>query len=50
VPYLAKGLIGKLFGNRGYISQKLTELLATQDMELIFTLKKEHETQSHRRF
>jgi hypothetical protein len=40
VPYLAKGLIGKLFGDRGYISQKLTALLATQDVELITTLKK----------
>jgi hypothetical protein len=40
VPYLAKDLIGKLFGDRGYISQKLTELLALQDIELITTLKK----------
>lgn len=39
IPYLAKGLIGKLFGDRGYISQKLTDLLATQDVELITTLK-----------
>ena len=40
VPYLAKDLIGKLFGDRGYISQKRTELLATQAVELITTLKK----------
>jgi len=40
VPYLAKQLIGKLFGDRGYLSQKLTDLLATQDVELITTLKK----------
>lgn len=40
VPYLANGLIGKLFGDRGYISQKLSELLALQDVELITTLKK----------
>jgi hypothetical protein len=40
VPYLVKDLIGKLFGDRGYLSKKLTELLATQDMELITTLKK----------
>jgi hypothetical protein len=40
VPYLVKDLIGKLFGDRGYISKKLTELLATQDVELITTLKK----------
>jgi hypothetical protein len=40
VPYLANGLIGQLFGDRGYISKKLTKLLATQDLELITTLKK----------
>jgi hypothetical protein len=40
VPYLAKHLIGQLFGDRGYSSQKLTELLASQDVELITTLKK----------
>jgi len=40
VPYLAKNLIGKLFGDRGTISKKLTELLATQELELITTLKK----------
>jgi hypothetical protein len=40
VPYLVKDLIGKLFGDRGYISKKLTELLATQDVELITTVKK----------
>jgi len=40
VPNLAKNLIGKLFGDRGYISKKLTELLASDDIELITTLKK----------
>lgn len=40
VSYLANDLIGKLFDDRGYISKKLTELLATQDVELITTLKK----------
>jgi hypothetical protein len=40
VPKLVKNLIGKLFGDKGYISQKLTDLLATQDVELITTLKK----------
>lgn len=40
VPNLAKNLIGKLFGDRGYISKKLTELLASNDIELITTLKK----------
>ncbi|WP_420841002.1 transposase [Bathymodiolus platifrons methanotrophic gill symbiont] len=29
-----------MFGDRGYISKKLTELLATDDVELITTLRK----------
>lgn len=40
VPFLAKGLLGKLFGDRGYISKKLTELLAEDHVELITTVKK----------
>jgi hypothetical protein len=41
VPTLAKNLFGKLFGDKGYISQKLTQLLAEeQDLELITTIKK----------
>ena len=40
VPKLSKKLIGKLFGDKGYISKKLTDLLAIQDVELITTLKK----------
>ncbi len=40
VPKLSKNIVGKLFGDRGYISKKLTELLATDDVELITTLKK----------
>ncbi|MDD4963427.1 MAG: IS982 family transposase [Gallionella sp.] len=40
VPNLVKRLIGKLFGDRGYVSKKLTELLADQNVELITTLKK----------
>jgi dihydrodipicolinate reductase len=40
VPTL-KNLFGKLFGDKGYISQKLTQLLAEeQDLELITTIKK----------
>ena len=45
VPKMAKNFIGKLFGDKGYISKKLTELLAIDDVELtpksckpIFTL------------
>lgn len=41
VPILAKNLFGKLFGDKGYISQKLTKLLAEeQNLELITTIKK----------
>lgn len=40
VPTLAKNLIGKLFGDRGYISKKLTQLLETNNIELITTLRK----------
>jgi hypothetical protein len=40
VPKMTKNFIGKLFGDRGYISKKLTELLALNDIELITTLKK----------
>lgn len=40
VPQLVKGLTGKLFGDKGYISQKLQELLAGQGLELITKLKK----------
>ncbi len=40
VPTLVKDFIGKLFGDKGYISQKLTDLLATDNVELITTLKK----------
>jgi hypothetical protein len=40
VPSMLKDFIGKVFGDRGYISKKLTELLATDEVELITTLKK----------
>lgn len=40
VPILAKNLIGKRLGDRGYSSKKLTELLATDQVELITTLRK----------
>ena len=40
VPRLAKGLTGKLFGDRGYISQKLFEALLEQDLQLITKLRK----------
>jgi hypothetical protein len=37
---LAKLLFGKLFGDSGTISEKRTQLLATQELELITTLRK----------
>jgi hypothetical protein len=40
VPKMAKNFIGKLFGDKGYISKKLAELLAVDDVELITKLKK----------
>ena len=40
VPQLTKNFVGKLFGDKGYISKKLTELLALDDVELITKLKK----------
>ncbi len=39
VPYLAKDLFGKLFGDRGYISQSLFEDLFSKGLHLITTLK-----------
>ena len=46
VPKLVKDLVGKLFGDRGYISKKLAQLLASQDMTLITTLKKNMKAQA----
>jgi Transposase DDE domain len=40
VPKLAKGLMGKLFGDRGYISKRLQEVLSEQNLQLITKLKK----------
>ena len=40
VPKLAKELFGKLFGDRGYVSQKLQEVLSQQGVQLITKLKK----------
>ena len=40
VPGMTKNLEGKLFGDRGYISQKLFELLLGQNLQLITTIKK----------
>jgi hypothetical protein len=38
VPELVKGLCGKLFGDKGYISQTLFEMLFEQDVQLVTRL------------
>jgi len=40
VPKLTEGLIGKLFGDKGYISQKLFEELFERGLQLITRIKK----------
>lgn len=40
VPHLAKRLWGKLFGDKGYLSNPLKMILATQNLELITKPKK----------
>lgn len=40
VPNMSKRLWGKLFGDRGYISQKLTGLLGAENIQLITKIKK----------
>ena len=40
VPEMAKGLFGKLFGDRGYLSQALRDTLKQQGVELITKLRK----------
>jgi hypothetical protein len=40
VPHLAKGLTGKLFGDKGYISKALFEALLTENLQLITKRRK----------
>jgi hypothetical protein len=40
VPKLAKELFGKLFGDRGYISEPLQKILSQQNLQLITRIKK----------
>jgi hypothetical protein len=40
VPDMVKDMHGKLFGDRGYISQSLTQLLFERGVQLITKLKK----------
>src|ERR671922_528915 len=39
VPEMVKQLFGKLFGDKGYISQKLFDLLFAQDLHLVTKIK-----------
>lgn len=39
VPDMAKGLFGKLFGDKGYISQKLSDFLYANGIQLVTKLK-----------
>jgi hypothetical protein len=40
VAKMSRGLIGKLFGDRGYISQKLEEILRQQNLELVTKIRR----------
>lgn len=40
VPVMAKGLFGKLFGDKGYISQRLREELFADGLELVTSVRK----------
>jgi hypothetical protein len=40
VPRMTKGLFGKLFGDKGYISQKLFELLYENGIQLVTRIRK----------
>jgi len=42
---LTKSLVGKLFGDRGYISKKLARQLAERNIKLVTTLKKNMKNQ-----
>lgn len=41
LPKLATGITGKLFGDKGYISQKLSDLLHQQGIQLITRIRKD---------
>lgn len=40
VPALAQGLFGKIFGDKGYISRKLSDLLMSSGVQIITKLKR----------
>jgi hypothetical protein len=45
VPKLTQSLIGKLFGDRGYISKKLSQQVAERNIKRVTTLKKNMKNQ-----
>mgnify|MGYP001824288029 CR=1 FL=1 len=45
VPKLVKGLTGKLFGDKGYISQKLFDTLMGQGLQLVTRIRKNMKNQ-----
>jgi hypothetical protein len=48
VKNLAKKLFGKLFGDKGYVSEKLTEELKEMGVELITQIKKNMKQKAHK--
>ncbi|MDD5580523.1 MAG: IS982 family transposase [Methylobacter sp.] len=46
VPKMVKSWVGKWLGDRGYISKKLAQLLASQDIKWITALKKNRKAQA----
>ena len=40
VPELTEGIVGKIFGDKGYISEKLSKTLQKKGLQLITRLKK----------
>jgi hypothetical protein len=46
VPEMTRRIWGKLFGDKGYISQALFDLLFAQGLQLITKIKKNMKTQS----
>ena len=45
VPKLARGLVGKLFGDKGYLSRKLFETLMEQGLQMITKVRKNMKNQ-----
>jgi hypothetical protein len=50
VPEMAQELTGSIFGDKGYITQKLFEQLIQQGLRLVFKNQKKHEKVNDDRF